>query len=154
VLSVPAVFVVSVDQRPFLFWQGDYPHESIFSIIRGARSVRKAQIPSHSLTLPHTPHLPLLVENIPHERYFGGGIVMDNRSGREQRWKIATIEGLGGCKVDIYACGRTLEEAKKRAGSVEAHVQLSVAEPVESVPLDEGKRNCPAGAGQFLAKGG
>jgi hypothetical protein len=64
---------------------------------------------------------------------------MDNGSKQEQKWKIATIQGEGGCKVDIYAYGRTLEEAKKRAGSVEARVQICLAEPTESEPSNEGK---------------
>lgn len=63
---------------------------------------------------------------------------MDNESGQERKWKIATIEGEGGCKVDIYAYGRTLEEAKKRAGSIEARVQISLAEHAEETPkVDE-----------------
>lgn len=64
---------------------------------------------------------------------------MDDGSGQEQKWKIATIEGEGGCKVDIYAYGRTLEEARKRAGSIEARVQISVAEPTESESAEESR---------------
>jgi hypothetical protein len=64
---------------------------------------------------------------------------MDNGSEPEQKWKIATIQGEGGCKVDIYAYGRTLEEARKRAGSVEARVHISLAESTESEPPDESK---------------
>jgi hypothetical protein len=62
---------------------------------------------------------------------------MDNGSEPERKWKIATIQGEGGCKVDIYAYGRTLEEARKRAGSVEARVQISLAESTESEPQTE-----------------
>jgi hypothetical protein len=62
---------------------------------------------------------------------------MDNGSEPERKWKIATIQGEGGCKVDIYAYGRTLEEARKRAGSVEARVQISLAESTESEPQAE-----------------
>jgi hypothetical protein len=62
---------------------------------------------------------------------------MDNGSEPERKWKIATVQGVGGCKVDIYAYGPTLEEARKRAGSVEARVQISLAEPAESEPLDQ-----------------
>jgi hypothetical protein len=64
---------------------------------------------------------------------------MDDGSRQERKWKIATIEGEGGCKVDIYAYGMTLEDAKKRAGSVEARVQISVAEPIESESTGESK---------------
>ena len=64
---------------------------------------------------------------------------MDNGLEQERKWKIATIQGEGGCKVDIYAYGRTLEEARKRAGSVEARVQISLAESTENEPSDEGK---------------
>jgi hypothetical protein len=62
---------------------------------------------------------------------------MDNGSEPERKWKIATIHGVGGCKVDIYAYGPTLEEARKRAGSVEARVQISLAEPAEGELLDQ-----------------
>ena len=48
----------------------------------------------------------------------GGGKAMDNGSERERRWKIATVQGVGGCRIDIYAYGPTLEEARRRAGSV------------------------------------
>jgi hypothetical protein len=64
---------------------------------------------------------------------------MDNGSESERKWKIATIQGVGGCKVDIYAYGPTLEEARKRAGSVEARVQICLAESTESEPLDRDK---------------
>jgi hypothetical protein len=64
---------------------------------------------------------------------------MDNGSEPERKWKIATIQGEGGCKVDIYAYGRTLEEARKRAGSVEARVQISLAESTDDEPPNEGK---------------
>jgi len=64
---------------------------------------------------------------------------MDNGLEQEQKWKIATIQGEGGCKVDIYAYGRTLEEARKRAGSVEARVQISLAESTESDLPDRSK---------------
>jgi hypothetical protein len=65
----------------------------------------------------------------------GGGKAMDNAMGngaeQERRWKIATVRGAGGCRIDIYAYGPTLEEARKRAGSVEARVQISLAESTE-----------------------
>jgi len=64
---------------------------------------------------------------------------MDNGSEPERKWKIATIQGEGGCKVDIYAYGRTLEEARKHAGSVEARVQITLAESAESEPIGESK---------------
>ena len=64
---------------------------------------------------------------------------MDNGLEPERKWKIATIQGVGGCKVDIYAYGPTLEEARKRAGSVEARVQICLAESIESGAVDEGK---------------
>jgi hypothetical protein len=70
----------------------------------------------------------------------GGGKVMDNAVGngveQERRWKIATVRGAGGCKIDIYAYGPTLEEARKRAGSVEARVQISLAESTEDEPSE------------------
>lgn len=62
---------------------------------------------------------------------------MDNGSEQERKWKIATIQGVGGCKVDIYSYGKTLEEARKRAGSVEARVQISLAGSPESEPSGE-----------------
>jgi hypothetical protein len=49
---------------------------------------------------------------------------------QEQRWKIATVRGVGGREINIYAYGRTLEEARKRAGSADAGVQLCVAEHI------------------------
>lgn len=64
---------------------------------------------------------------------------MDDRLEQERRWKIATVQGVGGCKVDIYAYGPTLEDARKRAGSVEARVQISLAESVEDEFSDASK---------------
>ncbi|MFL7792050.1 MAG: hypothetical protein AB8I69_07910 [Anaerolineae bacterium] len=64
---------------------------------------------------------------------------MDDKSEREQKWKIATVQGAGGCKIDIYAYGPTLEEARKRAGSVEARVQISLAESIEDDLFDDSK---------------
>jgi hypothetical protein len=67
---------------------------------------------------------------------------MDNARGngaeRERKWKIATVRGVGGCRIDIYAYGPTLEEARRRAGSVEARVQISLAEPTEDTPVESG----------------
>jgi hypothetical protein len=59
-----------------------------------------------------------------------------NGVGQERRWKIATVRGVGGCRIDIYAYGSTLEEARKRAGSVEARVHISLAEPTEDEPTE------------------
>jgi phosphoribosylamine-glycine ligase len=56
---------------------------------------------------------------------------MDNGMERERRWKIATVRGEGGRKVYIYAYGRTLEEARKRAGSAGARVEISAVECAE-----------------------
>jgi hypothetical protein len=61
----------------------------------------------------------------------------DNGSEQEREWKIATVRGEGGCKIHIYAYGRTLEEARKRAGSAEARVQIRVAEREEEAPDEE-----------------
>ncbi|MBN1975961.1 MAG: hypothetical protein JW918_01050 [Anaerolineae bacterium] len=66
---------------------------------------------------------------------------MDNAAGNEaeheRRWKIATVQGAGGCRIDIYAYGPTLEEARRRAGSVEARVQISLAESMEDDPSED-----------------
>jgi phosphoribosylamine-glycine ligase len=64
---------------------------------------------------------------------------MDNGSEQERKWKIATILGEGGREIHIYAYGRTLEEAKKRAGTAEARVQISMAEQVEEDAPDKDK---------------
>ena len=64
---------------------------------------------------------------------------VSNGAEQDRRWKIATVQGVGGCRVDIYAYGPTLEEAKRRAGSVEARVQISLAEYTEEVPKGDSK---------------
>jgi hypothetical protein len=52
--------------------------------------------------------------------------VGDRRS-RERRWRIATVRGEGGCDFEIWAYGRTLEEARRRAAAGDPRAYITRA---------------------------
>jgi hypothetical protein len=43
-------------------------------------------------------------------------------AGHERKWKIATVHGENGHDFDIWAYGRTFEEARERAASGDPQV--------------------------------